>query len=142
MTNPHSFETKKKKEQSLRTEIQTLQKTLHETTKQNREEEAQLRKKKFKIEGEVENWIHKYDQDMEEKQTELEDITVSLFFAFFKVVLILMKQKKKKMKKKNTKQTGNLSRRKSPTGRTHRSSCRVAERVWEDYGGEEGAEWD
>ncbi|KAJ3052199.1 hypothetical protein HK097_006723 [Rhizophlyctis rosea] len=63
------------REHSLRTEILQLTTKLSETTKRNREEEAQLRKRKFKIEGEVENWIHKYDQDMDEKQTELEDIT-------------------------------------------------------------------
>lgn len=42
----------------------------------HREEELLARKKKFKIECEVENWIHKYDQDLEEKQTEIDDITV------------------------------------------------------------------
>ena len=42
----------------------------------NREDEALGRKKKFKVESEVENWIHKYDQDLEEKQAEIDEITV------------------------------------------------------------------
>ncbi|KAJ3045560.1 hypothetical protein HDV00_009217 [Rhizophlyctis rosea] len=63
------------REHALRTEILHLTTLASETTKRNRDEEAQLRKRKFKIESEVENWIHKYDQDMDEKQTELEDIT-------------------------------------------------------------------
>ncbi|KAJ3129957.1 hypothetical protein HK098_007223 [Nowakowskiella sp. JEL0407] len=62
------------KEVSLKQEIASLKTQLEETVKKNREEEAQLRKKKFKIESEVENWIHKYDQEMEEKQNEIEDI--------------------------------------------------------------------
>ncbi|KAJ3333542.1 hypothetical protein HDU76_006849 [Blyttiomyces sp. JEL0837] len=62
-------------ESAIKNEINSLQSLLDETIKKDREEEAQLRKKKFKVESEVENWIHKYDQDMEEKQAELEDIT-------------------------------------------------------------------
>ncbi|KAJ3199252.1 hypothetical protein HDU82_000596 [Entophlyctis luteolus] len=65
----------KDKEVSLRHEIETYTQNLADMIKKNREEEALLRKKKFKVESEVENWIHKYDQDMEEKQAELEDIT-------------------------------------------------------------------
>ncbi|KAI8909413.1 hypothetical protein DFJ77DRAFT_472408 [Powellomyces hirtus] len=63
------------KELSLKEETAALRTELHELLKANGEKEAQLRKRKFKIESEVENWIHKYDQDMDEKQTELEDIT-------------------------------------------------------------------
>ncbi|TPX58770.1 hypothetical protein SpCBS45565_g07916 [Spizellomyces sp. 'palustris'] len=63
------------RETSLKQEITNHQSQLEELVKRNGEEEAQLRKRKFKIESEVENWIHKYDQDMDEKQTELEDIT-------------------------------------------------------------------
>ncbi|KAJ3267648.1 hypothetical protein HK104_005730 [Borealophlyctis nickersoniae] len=63
------------RELALLQESSALKSQLEEMTKRDREEEAQLRKKKFKIESEVENWIHKYDQDMDEKQTELEDIT-------------------------------------------------------------------
>jgi hypothetical protein len=52
-----------------------------------------LRKKKFKIESEVENWIHKYDQDMEEKQAELEDITVNFYlFLYFNLILGSLKK--------------------------------------------------
>lgn len=65
-------------ESALKQEISSLKAQLDELVTRDGEEEANLRKRKFKIESEVENWIHKYDQDMDEKQTELEDITVSL----------------------------------------------------------------
>ncbi|KAI8609551.1 hypothetical protein BC830DRAFT_1173457 [Chytriomyces sp. MP71] len=65
----------KDKETAMKDEIRALNDTLKEMVHKNRDEEALLRKKKFKVESEVENWIHKYDQDMEEKQSELEDIT-------------------------------------------------------------------
>ncbi|KAJ3108270.1 hypothetical protein HDU97_001804 [Phlyctochytrium planicorne] len=68
-------QTAKEKETSIKLEISNLQARLVDLTTKNREEEAQLRKRKFKIESEVENWIHKYDQEMEEKQSELEDLT-------------------------------------------------------------------
>lgn len=64
------------RETTLQREIDFLKSELKENLKKNREDEEQLRKKKFKIESEVENWIHKYDQEMEEKQNELEDISV------------------------------------------------------------------
>eukprot|EP00842_Homolaphlyctis_polyrhiza_P006363 jgi/Hompol1/6728/HPOL_005057-RA len=64
-----------KQEDTLRKEIDSLTKQLETDTASNREEEALLRKKKFKIESEVENWIHKYDQDMDEKQAEIDDIS-------------------------------------------------------------------
>lgn len=63
-------------EYALLKEIDYLKAQLEEDTVKHREEEAILRKKKFKVESEVENWIHKYDQDMEEKQIEIDDITV------------------------------------------------------------------
>ncbi|KAJ3154004.1 hypothetical protein HDU89_008871 [Geranomyces variabilis] len=63
------------KEISMKQECAALKAELAELVKNNGEKEAALRKRKFKIESEVENWIHKYDQDMDEKQTELEDIT-------------------------------------------------------------------
>lgn len=66
------------KEKQLLAEIDALQKQLEEQRAQNREEEQNLRKKKFKIESEVENWITKYDQEMSEKQKELDEITVGL----------------------------------------------------------------
>ncbi|KAJ3129096.1 hypothetical protein HK100_008835 [Physocladia obscura] len=65
----------KDKETSIKQDIERCKEDLKEMIAKNREEEAALRKKKFKVESEVENWIHKYDQDMEEKQGELEDIT-------------------------------------------------------------------
>lgn len=70
-------------EQALTAEISALKANLEATVISNREEELLARKKKFKIEGEVENWIYKYDQDMEEKQIEIDDIAVmvSLFLG-------------------------------------------------------------
>ncbi|KAJ3062913.1 hypothetical protein HDU98_001262, partial [Podochytrium sp. JEL0797] len=65
----------KDKETAVRNDITKSTLELQEMIRKNREEEALLRKRKFKVESEVENWIHKYDQDMEEKQAELEDIT-------------------------------------------------------------------
>lgn len=41
---------------------------------EHRAAEQKLRKKKYKIETEVENWITKYDQEMTEKQDEYEEI--------------------------------------------------------------------
>lgn len=64
------------KETALQNEIDELKARLKQNLKNDREEEEHLRKKKFKIESEVENWIHKYDQEMEEKHGELEDISV------------------------------------------------------------------
>ncbi|KAJ3258002.1 hypothetical protein HK103_004136 [Boothiomyces macroporosus] len=66
----------KEKEAALLLEIETLKNQLEADVINHREEEALARKKKFKIECEVENWIHKYDQDLEEKQLEIDDITV------------------------------------------------------------------
>ena len=62
----------------LLNEIDTLKSQLEQNIILNREEEALGRKKKFKVESEVENWIHKYDQDLEEKQAEIDEITVSI----------------------------------------------------------------
>lgn len=42
--------------------------------KQHREEEAKLRKRKLKLQAQIEGWIVKYDQDMGEKQRELDNI--------------------------------------------------------------------
>ncbi|KAJ3322101.1 hypothetical protein HDV06_003552 [Boothiomyces sp. JEL0866] len=66
----------KEKETALQLEIEALKNQLEADVINHREEEALARKKKFKIECEVENWIHKYDQDLEEKQVEIDDITV------------------------------------------------------------------
>ncbi|KAI9141735.1 hypothetical protein BKA69DRAFT_1072403, partial [Paraphysoderma sedebokerense] len=64
------------RESEMQQQIVTLEKVYNDTLVKNREEEMALRKKKDKIESEVEAWIQKYDQDMEEKQTEIDDITV------------------------------------------------------------------
>merc|ERR1711916_103303 len=61
-------------ESSLKDTIEKLKQKLAEETKAHRETELVLRKRKFKIETEVENWINKYDTDMTEKQDELEDL--------------------------------------------------------------------
>ncbi|KAI8898298.1 hypothetical protein BC833DRAFT_442342 [Globomyces pollinis-pini] len=63
------------RENALTKEIEFLKNELETQTTNHREEEAMARKKKFKIECEVENWIHKYDQDLDEKQLEIDDIT-------------------------------------------------------------------
>jgi DNA mismatch repair ATPase MutS len=63
------------REMNFKAEIKSLQDELEQTIKSNMEEELGLRKKKFKIENEVDAWIQKYDQDMEEKQGEIDDIT-------------------------------------------------------------------
>jgi IQ domain-containing protein D len=51
-----------------------LQQELRALQARNRESELHLRKRRFKLETEVENWISKYDQEMSEKQDELEVI--------------------------------------------------------------------
>lgn len=52
---------------------------IEEDVLKHREEEARARKKKFKVESEVENWISKYDQELEEKQLEIDEITVCMY---------------------------------------------------------------
>ncbi|KAJ3361425.1 hypothetical protein GGF32_007349 [Allomyces javanicus] len=59
----------------LQTEIKALQAQLATQLAVHKEEELALRKRKFKVESEVDAWIQKYDQDMDEKQSELDDIT-------------------------------------------------------------------
>ncbi|XP_041348856.1 dynein regulatory complex protein 10-like [Gigantopelta aegis] len=60
--------------QKLHQEITHLRTQLHTHTVEHRDSEQELRKKKYKIETEVENWIQKYDQDMGERQDEYEEI--------------------------------------------------------------------
>ncbi|KAL4646494.1 IQ domain-containing protein D-like [Arapaima gigas] len=43
----------------------------------NHEMEVILRKRKYKVETEIENWIQKYDAEMGEKQTELEELSTA-----------------------------------------------------------------
>ncbi|KAL1504156.1 hypothetical protein AB1Y20_010565 [Prymnesium parvum] len=61
----------KSKEASLNEELARLEAELAQKKQENRESEEQLRKKKMKNESEVEAWISKYDQDMEEKHREI-----------------------------------------------------------------------
>ncbi|XP_067681005.1 dynein regulatory complex protein 10-like [Haliotis asinina] len=62
------------KRQKLQQEINQLRTQLQNLTMEHRESEQELRRRKFKIETEVENWIQKYDQDMGERQDEYEEI--------------------------------------------------------------------
>lgn len=55
-------------------ELLLLRSQLHNLTQENQEVEQALRKKKYKVETEIENWIQKYDMDMEEKQDEFEEL--------------------------------------------------------------------
>ncbi|XP_054852991.1 dynein regulatory complex protein 10 [Eublepharis macularius] len=57
-------------------EIQQLRAQLNALVAENRESEFALRKKKYKVEIEIENWVQKYDMEMIEKQAELEEINV------------------------------------------------------------------
>ncbi|KAG4105091.1 hypothetical protein H8356DRAFT_926048 [Neocallimastix lanati (nom. inval.)] len=59
---------------SLKAEIELLEQQYNEMLQKNTEEELFLRKKTYKVESEVENWIHKYDQEVGERQNELEDL--------------------------------------------------------------------
>jgi len=54
-----------------------LEQQYNEMLQKNTEEELFLRKKTYKVESEVENWIHKYDQEVGERQNELEDLMVN-----------------------------------------------------------------
>ncbi|XP_069817528.1 dynein regulatory complex protein 10 isoform X2 [Dendropsophus ebraccatus] len=58
----------------LQQDLQQLRSQLNATIAENREIELSLRKKKYKVETEIENWIQKYDGDMGEKQAELEEL--------------------------------------------------------------------
>ena len=49
-------------------DIASIRQNLATITLSHRESELNLRKKKYKLETEVENWIQKYDQDMSERQ--------------------------------------------------------------------------
>ncbi|XP_012607689.1 dynein regulatory complex protein 10 [Microcebus murinus] len=58
----------------IQQEILMLRSQFHNLVMDNREAEQALRKKKYKVETEVENWIQKYDTDMGEKQDEYEEL--------------------------------------------------------------------
>lgn len=62
------------RKQRLQQEVTQLQTQQQNLVSEHRENEQELRKKKFKIETEVENWIQRYDQDMGERQDEYEEI--------------------------------------------------------------------
>lgn len=60
----------------LQQEVIRLKQKLNSDTTTHRNNELTLRKRKYKIETEVENWIQKYDGDMTERQDELEELSV------------------------------------------------------------------
>jgi len=62
------------KRSTLQTELNQTQAQYNALLAEHRERELALRKKKFQVETEVENWIQKYDSDMGERQTEYEQI--------------------------------------------------------------------
>lgn len=62
------------KNAKLQQDLQQMRSQLNGTIAENREIELSLRKKKYKVETEIENWIQKYDGDMGEKQAEIEEI--------------------------------------------------------------------
>ncbi|XP_072550447.1 dynein regulatory complex protein 10 isoform X2 [Salminus brasiliensis] len=63
------------KQARLQQEVNQLKVQLSNLIAQHREAELTLRKKKYKVETEIQNWIQKYDAEMGEKQTELEELT-------------------------------------------------------------------
>ncbi|XP_051017557.1 dynein regulatory complex protein 10 [Acomys russatus] len=58
----------------IQQDILALRSQYHTLVMENREVEQALRKKKYKVETEIENWIQKYDMEMTEKQEEYEDL--------------------------------------------------------------------
>ncbi|XP_062999767.1 dynein regulatory complex protein 10 isoform X1 [Elgaria multicarinata webbii] len=60
----------------LQQELQLLRAQLSALIAEDRESELNLRKKKYKVEMEIENWVQKYDIEMIEKQEEIEEIDV------------------------------------------------------------------
>ncbi|KAK7487935.1 hypothetical protein BaRGS_00020836 [Batillaria attramentaria] len=62
------------KRQKLQTEVGQLRSQLQNAIQEHREVEQDLRRKKFKVETEVENWIQRYDQELGEMQDEYEEI--------------------------------------------------------------------
>jgi chromosome segregation ATPase len=66
-----SHETRKS---NFELEIVQLKKKLADNQVVHRESELQLRKRKFKVENELENWIREYDNDMGERQDEIEQV--------------------------------------------------------------------
>uniref|UniRef100_U6CWV4 Dynein regulatory complex protein 10 n=3 Tax=Neovison vison TaxID=452646 RepID=U6CWV4_NEOVI len=60
----------------IQQELLTLRSQYHNLVAENREAEQALRKKKYKVETEIENWIQKYDMEMGEKQVEYEELDI------------------------------------------------------------------
>ncbi|XP_066545888.1 dynein regulatory complex protein 10 [Amia ocellicauda] len=58
----------------MQQEMVQLHSQLNALIAENRTMELALRKRKYKVETEIENWIQKYDADMGEKQAELEEL--------------------------------------------------------------------
>uniref|UniRef100_A0A8C9R7K1 Dynein regulatory complex protein 10 n=1 Tax=Scleropages formosus TaxID=113540 RepID=A0A8C9R7K1_SCLFO len=61
----------------LREELAGLRTQLNSLVAANRDVEMGFRKRKYKVETEIDNWIQKYDADMSEKQSELEELSAS-----------------------------------------------------------------
>ncbi|KAL7834240.1 hypothetical protein SRHO_G00284870 [Serrasalmus rhombeus] len=74
--NESDQKTSEGKQTRLQQEANQLRVQLNNLITEHKEAELALRKKKYKLETEIENWIQKYDTDMGEKQTELEEMTV------------------------------------------------------------------
>ncbi|XP_061026051.1 dynein regulatory complex protein 10 [Eubalaena glacialis] len=60
----------------IQQEILLLRSQFNSLVTENRQAEQALRKKKYKVETEIENWIQKYDLEMSEKQEEYEELDV------------------------------------------------------------------
>ncbi|KAM7051362.1 dynein regulatory complex protein 10 isoform 1-T2 [Molossus nigricans] len=60
----------------IQQDILQLRSQHHNLVMENREAEQALRKKKYKVETEIENWIQKYDTEMGEKQDEYEELDI------------------------------------------------------------------
>ncbi|KAL7838868.1 hypothetical protein AOLI_G00272720 [Acnodon oligacanthus] len=73
--NESDQKTSEGKQTRLQQEASQLRVQLNNLITEHKEAELALRKKKYKLETEIENWIQKYDTDMGEKQTELEEMT-------------------------------------------------------------------
>lgn len=62
------------KDSSLSAEVERLRAELASTSQRDREAEEELRKKKVRYEGEVNNWINNYDKEMREKRGQIKAI--------------------------------------------------------------------
>ncbi|XP_072443461.1 dynein regulatory complex protein 10 isoform X1 [Chiloscyllium punctatum] len=73
-------------------EIGQLRTQLNNMITEHRASEVALRKRKYKIETEIENWIQKYDADLQEKQDEYEQL-----LKIHKDELILLRELEQKI---------------------------------------------